>query len=315
MKKLLIVAAISVASSAHAGIYRHDVSAESYKKLAREKQFDCVGMVLDDAGQKLIGSCVLIGSRYVLSAAHCFVAADIRVDTFYLDKNGKARKTPFEGATRMLVNQPVNRHPDDISNYSFRFGDRRYYPKRMKINPTYLDSIRLTFGPGDIAVIELVDSVEGITPISLNRQYDELNGIVTGVGYGASGPADRLEDIGPYREKIAGQNVVDKINGYKVNGQPTVLESDMDDPTNKDCNKTGSAEPLPLEWMPGGGDSGGGLFRQVNDRWQLAGIIIGGMSTEQLSKRSYYGGVSEYTRVSCFYNWIQQTIHDFETMK
>jgi hypothetical protein len=78
----------------------------------------------------------------------------------------------------------------------------------------------------------------------------------------------------------------------------------------------GSATPLPLEWKPGGGDSGGGLFRQVKGQWQLVGIITGGphsgLDMEQYAKTGgYYGSITENARVSAFYDWIKGTMAVF----
>jgi len=318
MKKTLFILSLALATIAQAGIYRHDKSPKAYKELAAQQQFDCVGMVMDDVGQKQMGSCVLIGSRYVLSAGHVFVDNDIRVDTYYLDKNGKTVPKPVEGGAKMLVNQPVAHRPAIITNYSFRFGNHRYYGKKLRLYQPYLDS--LTAGNlfcGDIVLIELSEPVKGITPATLNTAFNEQGSIITGVGFGASGPANDPENIGPYMEKIAGNNVIDKIEGYEVNGKSSLLSSDMDAPGRTDCNAMGSAKPLPLEWGPGGGDSGGGLFRQVAGKWQLVGIITGGPAsglnmTSFMQKKGYYGGTIQNQRVSAYNEWIKETIHLFE---
>jgi hypothetical protein len=260
---------------------------------------------------------VLIGNKYVLSAAHVFMVRDIRVDTLYTDKNGKHTNKQVEGGTTMLLNQPVNERPGEIGDFSFRFNGHRYYGKQFRIYQAYLDSLsNQNIFCGDLVLIELEDTVAGVTPAILNTAFDEKNTVITGVGYGASGPGDKLEDVGPFLEKIAGQNVVDKIEGFEVDGKPTLLSFDFDAPDRNDCNRMGSAKPLPLEWSPGGGDSGGGLFRQVNKKWQLVGIITGGpesgLNMEMYMKtKGSYGGISQNARVSVFNEWIKETINEF----
>ena len=317
-KQFLIIVIILVSIQAFGGIYRHDVSARKYKELAMQKQFDCVGQVMDSWFQSAKGSCVLIGNKYVLSAAHCFINTETRVDTLYLDQNGKSTTKLEKGGATMWVNQPVHESPARIEDYSFRFNGRKYIGKTMKIYHSYLDSLNqgTTDFSGDLVLIELTDTVEGVIPAMLNTHFDERNVVITGVGYGASGPADNAGDVGPFGEKIAGQNVVDEIAGFEVNGRPSLLAFDFDHPTRKDRNRMGSAKPLPLEWGPGGGDSGGGLFRQVNNKWELVGIITGGPRSgldmaHYMKTKGFYGGISENARVSVFSEWIKETIEEF----
>jgi len=317
MKKQLLLLALLVASTSFAGIYRGDVSPEKYRKLATQKQFDCVGMVLDKYAVKQIGSCVLIGNKYVLSAAHLFIKSDIRQDTFFINKENKATKTLEEGGSRVIAFDPVNMRPDEISEFVFRFNRHLYSGQRLTIYPAYLK--RLTSGldfDGDVALIELSDSVSDIAPARLNSSPDELHAVFTGVGYGQSGAADKPDEMGVYMEKIAGQNTIDKISGFEVDGQPVIMSSDFDHPTRKDCNKMGSPKPLPLEYIAGGGDSGGGIFRQTGNEWLLIGIAGGGPEAGtnifQLKKSGYYGQIMQSTRVSPFIPWIHETLNEFE---
>ena len=64
---------------------------------------------------------------------------------------------------------------------------------------------------------------------------------------------------------------------------------------------------MPLEYMCGGGDSGGGLFRQTQGKWELIGICSGAdIDVEQLMKTGYYGQQMHWTHVSLFADWIRQ---------
>ncbi len=329
MKQQLLLLTLLIAFVAQAGVYRHDVSPEKYKSLAREKQFDCVGMALTNCGEnfhgacRYLGGCVLIGNKYVLSAAHLFTAKEIRVDTLYFDRNHK-RTDKFvgfdSGGSLMYLNQPVKEWQDTSAlNFAFRFKDRLYYAKRWQIYQPYLDSINSTPRAdfcGDLILIELEDTVTGVQPATLNEAFDENGTIITGVGYGSSGPADRLDDIDEFYEKIAGQNVVDNIEGYKVNSKASLLSCDFDNPDGKH-NRMGAAKPVPLEWGPGGGDCGGGMFSNTHGHWHLVGIITGGSPSSSgfnptVVRTNCYDGIFDGVRVSVFNDWIRETIKGFK---
>lgn len=276
-----------------AGIIRDDVNEKEYLNLASEKQFDCIGRVYKDTSAS--GSCVLIGDRFVLSAAHVFIDSDSRPDT--IDFNGQ----------KAVAYVTYNHRVTDVSKLYLEFNGKKFKVKNIKLHPYYQDS--LTKGSCDIALLELEKPIIDITPTKINMAFDELNSNVVGVGYGASGPANRPDLVDFYNKKIAGENVVDSIGGLELLSKSTLLFCDFDHPTRKDCNKLGSATPRPLEYICSGGDSGGGLFRKNNNTWELIGVCSGGgVDINQLMKSGYYGQTMEWTRVSVFANWIiQQT--------
>ncbi|NLN96717.1 MAG: trypsin-like serine protease [Bacteroidales bacterium] len=273
------------------GIIRHDVDEKAYLKLAAKKQFGCVGQIYKDTSAS--GSCVLISDHFVLSCAHVFVDSDTRPDTLN-----------FNGHT-IVSYVAYNHRVTDISNLKLVFKGQKVKVKNLWIHPYYLDS--LTKGSCDIALLEIEQPLKNITPAKLNYSSDELNSNVVGVGYGASGPADRPDLVGLYNKKIAGENVVDSIGGQLYLGYETLLFCDFDHPTRTDCNKMGSPTPRPLEYISSGGDSGGGLFRKKKNQWELIGICTGGgVNVEQLIKTGYYGQTMEWTRVSVFTEWIDE---------
>ncbi len=294
MKKMMALAALAgLSANLYAGIYRHDVAAEAYKKLAAEKQFDCVGVVFNSKGAK--GSCVLIGDRYVLSAAHCFIESETVKDTMRVDGN------------LWTIYRNINEHVADITEYTFRFNRKRYPGKKATIYPAYTDSA--IKGKCDLVLIELAEPVKDVAPAKLNTYFDELGSVTTGVGYGASGAADKPEEVDLYMEKIAGNNIIDTLDGYKLGEQYTVLTCDFDHPTNTKLNQTGKAKALPLEYTCAGGDSGGGLFRQKNGTYELIGICAGATTNMQtIVKDGYYGGLMHWTRIAVFADWIKATI-------
>lgn len=305
MKKTILLLSLltTISSSLFGGIYRHDVLVSKYKNLAAEKQFDCVGQVFKGFDGEGRGSCVLIEDRYVLSAAHVFMESDNVVDTQYV----------ANGDTITLFKQ-VNERVGDAKGYTFRFNRRRYQSKRIIMFPAYKDSMGKRLG--DLVVIELEEPVTDVKPAVMYNEYNELKALVTGVGYGVSGRADKPEEVDIYMEKIAGQNIIDSIGGYHVSGKPSVLMADFDAPSNSTWNKMGSAEPVELEYGVGAGDSGGPLFMKTENGWRLIGICTGGgVILDELMERGYYSKMSEWLRVSVFSEWITNTMNEMKVTK
>lgn len=273
------------------GIMRHDVSKQDYLDLAAEPQFDCVGIIMSE--EQTGGSCVLIAPRYVLTAAHCFVIGRSGMKS----KHGQDSIDALADARAQL---------NGMAPYKdFVFKGKRYKGKRISVHPNYLNS-----KGGDIALVELELEVEGIVPAVLNFEFDELHSDVVGVGFGASGIANQRSSVLSKGEKIAGQNVIDSIGGAKVNEKGTVLFADFDHPEDATLNKMGSEIPSPLEYGMAGGDSGGGLFRQVEGRWELVGIASMSLKfSENSNVNGYYGMISGYTRTSAFTDWIENEMN------
>jgi len=292
MKKLLILLSSFFATvTAVAGVYRHDKAEKEYTDLAAQQQFDCVGQVLHGGGKS--GSCVLIGDKYVLCAAHVFKESQTRPDTIQ------------NGTTTMVAYKQYGEHMGNVGDYSFLFAGKEYAGKVMHVYPTYMEAA--TKGMGDIVLIELREAVSGVAPAVVYTGGDEQNGIITGVGYGAWGVADKLESLNAtITKKIAGENTIDSIGGMMVGAKGTVLYCDFDNPADATHNKMGSAIPLPLEYTCAGGDSGGGAFMKRGDHWELVGICSGNsFDVQEFLKIAYYSSRMSWTRVSAFAEWIK----------
>ena len=122
--------------------------------------------------------------------------------------------------------------------------------------------------------------------------------MVIGVGFGAIGKAGKPDSISFLNQKIADENVIDRISGSNYGGNKTILSCDFDSESIKGCNKMGSSIPMPLEYLCAGGDSGGGLFKLVAGQWYLVGICSGGKTDiKQLNKTGYYGQIINWTRI------------------
>lgn len=281
-----------------AGIYRHDIGKKAYMESGSSAEFDCVGEVLPKEGDGA-ASCVLISDRYVLTAAHVVVQTKRQAED--KEMNG----------IKLTIYNVVSSQPGKPEDYLFRFNDKKYKAKRIIIHPAYLDSA--TKGNCDIALIELEERIEGITPVPLYHSSELLHRQVTGVGFGVSGPANKPEDVSPRHEKIAGENTIDSIGGFIYDGMPTLMFADFDHPENEKCNKMGLATACAREYIVGGGDSGGGLFCKVDGEWRLSGLCTGSHTDVQtLLTTGYYGQTMSWTSIFPFIKWIKETRYNIE---
>jgi hypothetical protein len=288
--------------SANAGAYRHDKPAEKFRALAQQPQFDCVGQLMDysEGRMSFSGSCVLVHERFVLTAAHVLTVSDYRQDTI------------LERGMKIIVNQPYNTHaPTELSDMKVHLGRRAYGVRAVHILPAYLDSGTLG-NSSDLALVELDAPVATAHPAQLNRAFDELHSTLTGVGWGESGPANKIDAVGAWNEKIAGQNLIDSLGGAVVAGKRALLIADFDCPDIRSgCNRMGSELPLPLEYGVVSGDSGCGAFRMTATGWELIGVLSGngGQDFKELLRIGYYGQLSQWVRISVYADWIERVIN------
>ncbi len=153
----------------------------------------------------------------------------------------------------------------------------------------------------DIALVQLVSNVTGVSIAELYTDTAELTKLGTNVGFGRTGTG-LTGDTSAAGTKRAGNNIID-ITGLTVSISDNILLQDFDNPDNAGENQFGSDSATGLEYLTARGDSGGGLFIQESGQTYIAGVhsFIG---EEDGSANSDYGDIMGSTRVSSFVDWI-----------
>lgn len=157
----------------------------------------------------------------------------------------------------------------------------------------------------DLALVRLEHPVSSPAPAALHVEGTEQGRRMVLIGFGTTQPANSLGGNGdqmPPGEKYGGFNVADSVGALH-------LFFDMDAPTMPELNALGAAEPDSLEYIPLGGDSGGGVFSRVDGTWEL--VAINGTVTFDLShvdRYGWYGVVGRLNRVAPQVAWIRSVL-------
>jgi hypothetical protein len=243
--------------------------------------------------------------------AEAIVIRHDRDDSLYISLANQPQFAPIGSNNGVLIAPDWVVTAAHVGGAGFSFGGI-FYPAIENIPHPLWDG---DLGKGyDIQLLKLATPVVGLTPALLYGGKGELGLTGTYLGYGQTGTGLTGGNL-PGGTKRAAQNVIDAF-GVSA-GSPNeiavsltdgpILLADFDNPDNPNTNTLGDATPLDLEGSLGTGDSGSGLFVEVNGVWLLAGIhsFIGDVNGDGLSNG--YGDWLGVTRVSAHADWIFQT--------
>ncbi len=147
----------------------------------------------------------------------------------------------------------------------------------------------------DIALVKLTQPVKDVAPVAIYKDSDEPGQIVKIMGKGATGTGATGHDPqGPNRTELRrafnkATSAHDRWLCYVFDQPPLAL---------------------PLEGIPGNGDSGGPVLIQSGDQWSLAGldswkVVQGHVMTARPGR---YGQISCNVRLSHYVEWIESVI-------
>lgn len=281
------------------GVGRDDVPLKEYYRFAEDSVFRCIGEAYATKGNTFILSCVVIGDRYLLSAAH----------GYYVDSDSLVMDSVTVLGKKYPLKRPASSWLDEAGSFYFRIGGKKYYARKITVHPDFVSD----FGSpqyNDIALIELTEPIGSFHAAVLYTGSSEGGSRGIACGYGAASKAQN-NGIWPFarRKKMAGENHIDSLGGNRLGDQWGVLFADMDHPRTSVCNRMGSSTPLPLEWRSDQGDCGSGLFIQQDGQWRLAGISFGPSYFDDektyREKYGYYGFIDGWTRISPLVEWIE----------
>ena len=279
-----------------AGTIRDDVADSFYTSLAQQSVYDSVGFLTWSIGSiGYIASGTLIAPDWVLTAGHVV------------------------GGT--------NNSGAGVSGMTFGMG-----PTYNGIDGTGISATRwIPYGGWsssggnlwaglDLGLVHLSQAITDVTPAQIDFNTSLLGLVGTSVGYGRSGTGLTGMNTNP-GTKRAGQNVIDARGGMlttmgdgsllDLDGiSPTVLFYDFDKPAVSVLSSMGSTAPVALEYLIGGGDSGGGLFIDVGGVTKLVGVTSFLASLpdplDTTGPNGDYGDLAGVVSVQSFGNWIYE---------
>ncbi|MEP7268866.1 MAG: trypsin-like serine protease [Saprospiraceae bacterium] len=246
------------------GVIRHGIDKTKCQELASQSTYLSVGMFTQE--NRIKGSCVLLGPRIALTAAHTLL---------------KTNDSPLE----------------------IEFGNQRIKIDSFKIHPLYFSNkgadialLYLSQSIENIPFPRLNKSKKELNHIATSVGFGNFSV--------ANNPRDivdagRLKSAGQnILDSIAGTPL--------ANGLLPFVYADFDNPDSDKMNKSGSSTALPLEYGLDGGDSGGGMFIRIKGKEILAGInaIQNKNIADILRTGTFYGSSSEWVRISVFRKWI-----------
>jgi hypothetical protein len=177
-------------------------------------------------------------------------------------------------------------------DYTLEVAGDDYRIATLVLHPDYNGGEWLT--GVDLALIQLDRDVPGVAPALLNRDLDENGRIVQLFGWGHTGTGSSGRQRNDRKFRRA-ENLINSAGQW--------LSFRFDDP-----DEQGSAA-LPLEGVPGLGDSGGPALLQNAGALVLLGVALGELENaagRQVQGR--YGAVEIYERIALHLPWIEAVL-------
>ncbi len=268
LSALALFALAGAATTASAGVIRHDVADSLYLSLGANAKYKSVGQVTGTTvSTEFFASGTLVASNWVLTAAHVV---------------------------------------DQATSLAFKLGGQTFTASEWVAFPDWNGDLMAGYDIGLMRFDVNLTAATGVTAARRYTGTGEFGKTGVSVGYGMTGTG--LTGATTFdQKKRAGHNKIDTVL-MTEGEMNRILLSDFDGSGKPADNSMGSATPLSREFLIAKGDSGGGLFISVGTKTFLAGVHSFGWGYLDGVLDSDYGDLSGHTRVTAFNAWIDGVI-------